>query len=100
MSNYTWFSSCGRLELDIDLDDAQSCSHQGDCELDVMELMVSERIQVQTNRWSPEILAAHLKEYGAWDDQELSDHEANIKRQLWIACCDVEEDPDTYRNEA
>lgn len=32
-----------------------------------------------------------LKNYGAWDDSELEDHEANLRRLLWIAVLDCQE---------
>jgi hypothetical protein len=37
------------------------------------------------------LVALCLKEYGAWDAAELSDHEANLTRLLWCACCDIAE---------
>lgn len=40
---------------------------------------------------APEILAEELREYGAWSDEELKDHAANIKRIIWIAACDLAE---------
>lgn len=32
-----------------------------------------------------------LKDYGAWDDDERRDHDANVRRVLWLACCDIKE---------
>jgi hypothetical protein len=32
-----------------------------------------------------------LKEYGAWDRQELADHDQNLQRILWLAACDITE---------
>ena len=34
----------------------------------------------------------YLKGYGAWDNEELSDHDANLKRLLWIMCGNLRED--------
>jgi hypothetical protein len=39
----------------------------------------------------PKTLAAELQEYGAWDSEELADHEDNIERIIWIAACDIAE---------
>lgn len=36
-------------------------------------------------------LKDELKEYGAWNDEELSDHAENLKRALWLACLDAQE---------
>jgi len=36
-------------------------------------------------------LRDELKEYGAWNDEELSEHSDNLKRALWLACLDAQE---------
>ena len=85
-----WFSSSsGRIELQISLSDAQSASHQGQCDDDVQALSKVPYISEQLAKIDPETLKGELREYGAWDDDELSDHEQNIQRLLWIACGDI-----------
>jgi hypothetical protein len=52
-------------------------------------------------------LSAELKEYGAWDAEELADHDENLQRILWLAArdiheqggCDCGERGDAERNE-
>lgn len=34
-------------------------------------------------------LIKELSEYGAWDNVELQDKQANIERIIWIACGDL-----------
>jgi hypothetical protein len=94
MSNdKTWWSSgCGRIELQINLDDAQACSHAGQCDSDVEWLRQQPYIIEQLSPISPELVANILREYGAWDDGDLADHEANLDRLVWIACCDLSEE--------
>lgn len=95
---HEWQVGSGRpITLLVTLDDAASCAHPGDCGNDVRELSLCSHITTQTEEWDPEELAAELDEYGAWDEYELSDHEQNIQRMLWIACNDVAESPDVYR---
>lgn len=48
-------------------------------------------IEKQLNKLDPSLVAKELKEYGAWDSVELSDHSANLSRLLWIACGDIKE---------
>jgi hypothetical protein len=38
----------------------------------------------------------YLREFGAWDDEQLSDWRENLHRLFWIFCGDLKEDPDTY----
>jgi hypothetical protein len=41
---------------------------------------------------TPESLAKELREYGAWDDNELADDAANWRRILWIAAGNIQEE--------
>ena len=89
----TWWSSgCGRIELHIRLDDAQACSHAGRCDSDVEWLRGQPYIIEQLSPISFELVANVLREYGAWDDGDLADYEANLDRLVWIACCDLAEE--------
>jgi hypothetical protein len=67
-------------------DDFESASHSGDCEDDVRSLLKLPRISSQVLAWDAESLRRELKEYGAWNETELSDHGMNIVRMLWLAC--------------
>lgn len=88
MSNY-WSSSSGRIELNLSMDIAFKGYHSGACDLDIAELRGVAHIANQLNAIKPELLVAELKEYGAWDSVELSDHNANLDRLLWLACGDL-----------
>lgn len=93
----TWQAGSGRrLSLTLTLDDAEGCSHPGRCDPDVSDLMSLDRINQQLESWDPQELSAELAEYGAWDSTELADREANLTRMVWLACCDVAENPDDY----
>ena len=41
-----------------------------------------------------EALRRELREYGAWEEAELRDHNENERRIVWIACCDLKEEHD------
>jgi hypothetical protein len=85
-----WFStSSGRIELKISKSDAQSGCHQGQCDDDVLALSKKPAIAKQLKLIDPAILRDELREYGAWDDADLQDHDANLQRILWIACGDI-----------
>lgn len=40
---------------------------------------------------TPEALRAELREYGAWDAEQLADDNANWERILWIAAGNIRE---------
>ena len=41
---------------------------------------------------TPEVLANALREYGAWDEAELADDDANWRRIVWVLACDLREE--------
>lgn len=96
MKTYHWTSSNGRLHLTLSEDQVSTCAHSGDCEADVRWTLAEDDIESQVAEWDPGDLKRELREYGAWDDEELSDHEMNIVRMLWLAANDCRENPDDY----
>ena len=93
-----WFtSSHGTIEIEMTLAQAQSASHQGQCDADVLALSNHRKIRPQLERIDPEALRNELSEYGAWDEQELADHAQNLQRILWIAAGDIVENKFTGR---
>jgi hypothetical protein len=86
-----WCDSYGKIELNITKAQAEMCSHSGDCEADVIALRQVPAIRRQLARIEKDTLKACLKEYGAWDEVELSDHDYNLTRLLWLACGDITE---------
>lgn len=77
------------IHLSMTKAQAASASHQGQCDQDVDALCRVPAIARQLRKIDPATLAKELKEYGAWDSMELSDHEANLRRFVWIAACDI-----------
>lgn len=75
----TWYYD--RFEIDMPIECVRDCSHQGECDMDV------EHWEDKVDRplsCTPENLMLELKEYGAWDENELSDDTANWRRIIWI----------------
>jgi hypothetical protein len=88
-----WYSTGGgRIELQMTLAQAQGASHQGQCDADVEDLSKEPAIARQLAKINPETLRTELKEYGAWDADELSDHNQNLQRILWLAAGDIVEE--------
>ena len=83
------WASFNRLELQITKAQAAIGSHQGDCEEDVKYLRTFPALYRQLNKLDPQTVREELAEYGAWDETELSDHDENLTRLLWLACGNI-----------
>lgn len=90
-----WTEGMGRISLSMTLEQAQSISHQGQCDDDVQALLKVPEIASQLAYVSSDILALVLKEYGAWSADELTDRDTNLSRILWLAGCDIREEDAT-----
>lgn len=64
---------------------AQSISHQGACDADVAWFIKHYR----TTCKDAQALANWLRKYGAWDAEQLADHDANIERAVWLLAGDI-----------
>ena len=83
-----WFD--GRWSIaELPADCVEDCSGSGSAD-DAVEYWVK-RLDFEAPPW---LLRDHLKGYGAWDLAELCDHQANLKRLLWLWACDCSESPD------
>lgn len=38
----------------------------------------------------------HLQGFGAWDYAQLCDHRQNLRRLLWVWCCEIKESGDSF----
>ncbi len=84
-----WESSSGKIALHLTKDQVLSASHSGSCDMDVDALLQDEGIRKQFRSIKPSLITQELKEFGAWNDKELSDRLQNKKRLLWIASNDL-----------
>jgi folate-binding Fe-S cluster repair protein YgfZ len=80
-----------RFVLDMTWDQAYSASHQGRCDEDVLTLAKEPKIAHQLDKINADDLRSELRAYGAWDSEELQDHEQNLQRILWIAAGNIRE---------
>lgn len=78
-------------DLKITSSDAKACTHSGTCDNDVKALMRKPYIKTQLSTLDPVQLAKELREYGAWDDVELNNHEDNLMRWVWISAGEISE---------
>jgi hypothetical protein len=86
------YASFNRFEIRLKIDDALSVSHSGQCDDDVAALLRVDYVAKQLDKIDPAAIAAELREYGAWDDEQLADHDDNLARILWIAGGNIREE--------
>ena len=86
------WASFNRFEIQMTKDQAESVSHPGPCDSDVACLCRLPKIKRQLRKISDETLADELREYGAWDEDELKDRSDNEMRIIWIAGCNIAEE--------
>ncbi len=66
-------------------------AHPGDCYNGLVKLMQVDEIKAELDKIDMDNLRLELKEYGAWTDEELNNHNDNLIRILWITCCNINE---------
>lgn len=81
-------TSSGRITLKITKEHARIGFHSGECDGEVGYLRTVPAIKRQLDKLDRETLAQELVDYSDWD---VSDHDANLSRILWIACGDIVE---------
>ena len=91
MKREYWSSSSGRIVIELEHSDACEGSHSGACDDDIAYLRTVPYIKEQLNKLQPDDLRCELRGFGAWDSDELADHDANLSRILWLACADIKE---------
>lgn len=76
-------------DLKLTRKDAEQCSHSGDCEADVFEVMQKSYVKKQLDKLNKNVLAAELKEVAGWEGTELLCHENNLMRWVWLSANDI-----------
>jgi hypothetical protein len=77
-----------RFEIDLSDEAVRSIAHSGDNQADVLAHLPSVKFNEAA---TPANIRAELKEYGAWDAEELADDEKNKMRIVWIAAWNIYE---------
>jgi hypothetical protein len=86
------YATFERFEIRLTKAQALQGSHPGPCDEDIKDLLQVPAIKKQLDKISAYSLRAELREYGAWNEEELSNHEDNLARILWIACGNIREE--------
>jgi hypothetical protein len=86
------WATFNRFEIRMTRTQAESVSHSGRCDDDVEMLVKVPAIARQLRKIGPDAIRAELREYGAWNAEELADDCANARRIVWCAGCDIREE--------
>lgn len=78
-----------KFKIEMTKIQAETCSHSGDCEPEVINLLKMPSIKRQMAKCRDVDLKAELSEYGAWEENELDSREENEKRIIWIAAGNI-----------
>lgn len=85
------YASLNYFDLYFTRKDVDSMPLSGACDDTVNVIANKPYIIRQFAAIDNSVLIKELTEYGAWDDIELQDKQANIERIIWIACLDIKE---------
>lgn len=85
------YASLNYFDLYFTRQDVDSMPLSGSCDDTVQAIAKKPYIVRQFAAIDNSKLISELSDYGAWDDNELQDKQANIERVIWIACGDIKE---------
>jgi len=86
----TWYGNYG-VSIRLTKADALNVSQAGDMSSQVCDLLQKGYVKKQADKIDPVALCDELRDYGAWDNDQLQDHKANLERLVWIAGGDIRE---------
>lgn len=85
------YASLNYFDLYFTQQDVDSMPLSGQCDYTVQAIAKKPYIIRQFAAIDNSKLVNELSEYGAWDDTELQDKQANIERIVWLSCSDIKE---------
>jgi len=80
------------FSIEMTKQQALGASGAGACDDAIAALAKNKKIKKQLDALPIYSVATELRQYGAWEDEELSDTEQNKLRILWCAACNIKED--------
>lgn len=80
-----------RFSITMTKAEALSMFHHGRCDDDVEHYVTKPKFEKQFAKIGKDPMAKELKDIGGWSEEELSDHEQNKRRILWLAAGSVVE---------
>ena len=91
---FYWTNGMGTLGLTIPAEAAADCSAGGQDATEAVRYWLD---RIHELAAAPlQNLRDHLAELGCWDDLDEVDGDTLRERTLWVACCDIAEEPEVY----
>ena len=87
----SFYSEDGKIVINLTLEEAESCAHQGPCYANVKALAQLPHIKAQLEGLDPQDVIHELRRWG-YDFDRIADHDDNVERLLWIAACGIKEE--------
>lgn len=84
-----YFDYIGSIELPVEI--IEMCPIRGAADNAIAEMRALPEVIAELSQIDPEKLKLELKEYGAWEPEQLAIHTDNLDRILWVACIDIQE---------
>lgn len=86
----TWYAGGNNaISLDIKREDMESVPKSGPADEYIADLLTLPYIKKQTDAWDKEALAEELEGYSDWD---VTNHQDNVERMLWLAVGDLRQE--------
>lgn len=87
-----WSSGCGRIELPLFKKEYSTVPLSGRADDAVEALMKQPDIIKRFDKYSDETIFKVVRPiFGDYTDEELQDRTENIRKIIWIACCELQE---------
>ena len=92
MENSMLWAGGNYVELGFSAEDADSILQPGPADETVAYIAGLPYMKAQLDALDPEKIRKELREYGAWDDEELKDDIENRLRLVWTLGCNAAEE--------
>jgi hypothetical protein len=87
-----WSSGCGRIELPFFKKEYSTVPLIGHADDAVLALMKQPEIIKRFDKYDDDTIFKVVRPiFGDYEDDEIQDREDNIRRIIWIACCELQE---------
>ena len=90
MKKTAYFSNIGSISLPIDI--IKMCPVEYYNENIICEMMMLPEVISELEQIDPDDLIIELTEYGIYEPEEIEEHRENLKKILYIACSNMNEE--------